>query len=675
MAGTSKEWNGANSWTGARLEVTSSANTAGNYSTVTAKLYGRRNDGGTSYNASASSFWININGSQTSRTSGCTISGTGWQLVHSQSTNVAHNSDGSKSITVSAGGSITGTSFNMNSSSVSLTLDKIARKSSMSATGGDLGSAATLTVSRQNSSFTHTITASCGSVSETICTKSSETNISWTPSLAKWAPCNTTGKIVTITYTIETFDGSTSLGSNTASANYNIIAGSPIMETGACPIIEDFEVTDIKNYVYTQRKSSAKISAKATARYGATIKSVTFKCGSLTYVDTTESTSATYAYTFDSLGEVGSVNMGVTVLDSRGFTYGVSQTKTVTAYNGPSITALRIARCDSSGTESSSGKRFKAIFSSSATKLTNYTNYTKYTLTYRLSSQSTDTTTTLTGYADNFAVADGYVIFPNSDVDDAVTCTATITVTDAFESAYRTENGGIVGKVFSILSKGLGFAFGKVATLSNTLDVAWKTRHSGGLDYMVIPSGADLNKYTTANTYLMASGSTYSNAPVSEVNGILEVIGSINGALIQRYTQLNSTHTVYERVYDSSAWSTWAQDVSSLLSSIDSISSTLYHHRHSEINHLRTCVFTYVSNISGTSIQLKTIGELRTLFNDNSLTDTTCGACVMNGDGSATSIHWDNCTWLNDKLYATLASSRSGAVRTTGYYWAVGNTV
>lgn len=138
MASNAIEWNGGNSWVGARLEVDSTANQAGNYSTVNARLYGRRNDGGTSYNYNGANFWINLDGTQTARTSGGSVSGTGWTLLHSASKTVYHNADGSRQIYISGGGNFPGTSYDMGSNGFTFTLDKITRQWTVSynANGG-----------------------------------------------------------------------------------------------------------------------------------------------------------------------------------------------------------------------------------------------------------------------------------------------------------------------------------------------------------------------------------------------------------------------------------------------------------------------------------------------------------------------------------------------------------
>lgn len=128
MASGTWDWQGANSWSAARLVFSSSSNgSAANSSKVTLKLYARRSDGGTSYNYNTSNnFWVKCNG-QTLYGTCQKVSGTSWTLVCSKSFTVAHNSDGTKTTSVAGGGSIPGTSFNINSLTKSVTLDKIPR--------------------------------------------------------------------------------------------------------------------------------------------------------------------------------------------------------------------------------------------------------------------------------------------------------------------------------------------------------------------------------------------------------------------------------------------------------------------------------------------------------------------------------------------------------------------
>ena len=144
---------------------------------------------------------------------------------------VTHDSNGAKSLNVSCSISTSTSQFYLpGSASISgqtFVLTTIARKSTMSNVSGTINTNIPLRVSKQNSSFTHTITYNFGNASGTIVSKSSSTSLSWTPPISLYLQIvgknSGTGKI-----TIETFNGSTSLGSNTytltlkASKVYNV---------------------------------------------------------------------------------------------------------------------------------------------------------------------------------------------------------------------------------------------------------------------------------------------------------------------------------------------------------------------------------------------------------------------------------------------------------------------
>lgn len=132
MATGAWEWGGANSWSAGRLEFTSYSNgSSANSSRVDVRLYARRTDGGRSYNYNTSNnFWVQCNGSTQYETY-TQVSGSGWTLVCAKSFTVGHNSDGSKTVNISGGGSIPGTTFNINSYSVNVALDHIPRYASI----------------------------------------------------------------------------------------------------------------------------------------------------------------------------------------------------------------------------------------------------------------------------------------------------------------------------------------------------------------------------------------------------------------------------------------------------------------------------------------------------------------------------------------------------------------
>ena len=145
-------------------------------------------------------------------------------LLTSGSKTVTHDSNGTKSLSVSCSVStVTSQSYLPGSASISgytFVLTTIARKSTLYDVSATIDNKITLNVTRQNSNFTHTITYKFGSSSATIVSKSSSLSISWTPPLSLYSQIvgNNSGDG---TITIETFNGSASLGSNSYKLTLN----------------------------------------------------------------------------------------------------------------------------------------------------------------------------------------------------------------------------------------------------------------------------------------------------------------------------------------------------------------------------------------------------------------------------------------------------------------------
>ena len=145
-------------------------------------------------------------------------------LLTSGSKTVTHDSNGTKSLSVSCSVStVTSQSYLPGSASISgytFVLTTIARKSTLYDVSATIDNEITLNVTRQNSNFTHTITYKFGSSSATIVSKSSSLSIRWTPPLSLYSQIvgNNSGDG---TITIETFNGSASLGSNSYKLTLN----------------------------------------------------------------------------------------------------------------------------------------------------------------------------------------------------------------------------------------------------------------------------------------------------------------------------------------------------------------------------------------------------------------------------------------------------------------------
>lgn len=122
----------SNNYITAKIEWTSTADHANNKSTVTATLYYRKSSTSTAATYGAFSGSITINGTKTNISKSVTLNPNNtWFNVGSATQTVTHNADGSKSITIAAAGGISGSSFSSTSLSGSVSLDKIARKATI----------------------------------------------------------------------------------------------------------------------------------------------------------------------------------------------------------------------------------------------------------------------------------------------------------------------------------------------------------------------------------------------------------------------------------------------------------------------------------------------------------------------------------------------------------------
>ena len=406
---------------------------------------------------------VNVDGNKYSGTKAIGIGNNSELTIASRETTITHNSNGTKTFSFSFSQefniTFSGSNIGTKSGSGSGTLPTIARKSNMSvsfasgASSGTLGTALTLNVSQFDSDFTHTITYKCGSTSGTVATKSGSTSISWTPPLTLAAQ-NTTGTSVSVVFTIETFTGDTSIGTNTKTISCAIPAS--VKPTVSLSVADSLGYSSTYGG-YIQGLSKFKVTITASGSQGSTIKAYKTTADGKTY------TAA--SFTTGVISGTGTLTIAVTVTDSRGRTATASTTATVLTYAAPKITALSASRCNADGSTNATGSYLKVTFSAALTALNNK-NTAAYTLQYKKASATSYTSKTLTDFAGKFSVSGGTYIF----AADTSTYNIILTASDAFSSNTKTASGASTSKFMSWFSKGLGIAFGKVAELSGWFD-------------------------------------------------------------------------------------------------------------------------------------------------------------------------------------------------------------
>ena len=420
---------------------------------------------------------------------------------------ITHDSNGDASFSISIEVACYWSSVNLRGSQT-FTLTNIPRKSDLSVANGTLGTEQTLTVTRKSSSFKHTIVATCGSASTTICTKSSSTSISFTPPLS-WASQNTTGTSVSVKYTITTYNGNTEVGNNSYTKTCSI-------PSSVKPSVS-ISVTDANGYeskfgAMVKGWSKFNIVLTPQTSYGSPIASYR--------IDADGSTYNTSSATTGVLKSSGTLTISANVTDKRGRSGSASTTKSVLDYSAPIITLLKVNRCDSDGTENNMGEYVKVTFSGNITSL-NSKNSAAWTLHYKKSTDSNYTPVNMASET-TYSFTNKTYIFA---ADTGLSYDVMLEVADYFT---KTKMSTVASTAFTVIhfnAAGNAMAVGKVSEIEKLFDIGIDARFNGdvygtimGMGYLPpIPDNANLNEYLTPGAYRVVnnnSANTISNMPV-----------------------------------------------------------------------------------------------------------------------------------------------------------------
>ena len=362
-------------------EWTSTANTSANTSSVTAKVYLN----GNGYTTSSSYWSCVINGTTVTSNKSANIGGK--TLLGTRTWTVNHNNDGTASVGISFsysnGLSSSGTyTTRTGSGSATVKLDTIARGSSMSLnrSSATIGSdSVTVNITRNSSAYKHKVKLILGGTTYLLA-ENVDTSYTFTPSMSY---CNkiTTSTSGTATVKVETLTGTNGSWIAETTKTLTLNVPSSVVPSVGISVTANNQTSGVN--VVGKTTFTVK-PTNASGSYGSTIKSYSITGG---YLNGTSSSGAT----------TGTLNAGdytfvVKVTDSRGRTAQASQRVTVHAYSSPTISA-RAFRCDSKGTESSSGTYIAVNFSWEITNLaSNNSNAKQYFIQYKTSSASSYTT-------------------------------------------------------------------------------------------------------------------------------------------------------------------------------------------------------------------------------------------------------------------------------------------
>lgn len=370
---------------------------------------------------------------------------------------VPHDEDGSKTVTISA-------SFKNNvspargnaSGEVKLTTIPRATQPVIYTSNIDMGNNITIDLPRASTSIAHVLRYEFEGAKDFI-SGYAEERVNWVIplDLANSIPYTTSGilYIYCDTYTSETFIG-------TKSVKLIINVPSNIIPTVSIATSDPTGYKD-KYGAFIQGHSKFKTDVTASGVYGSRIKSYRVQADGKTYTSVPATT--------DVISQSGQLAIKATVTDSRNRASAVFGKVDVLPYTAPKINSLSVYRCNEAGEKVNSGGYLAVVFSADIKALNNK-NSAVYAVKYKKSADTEYTTKTLTDYSGKYTVSKGVFIFA---ADTSSSYDIVLTASDDFSGDKPVEKsvtGSSIKKLWSILKKRFGIAFGKIAEFENTIE-------------------------------------------------------------------------------------------------------------------------------------------------------------------------------------------------------------
>ena len=322
--------------------------------------------------------------------------------VKSGTVTISHDADGSKTISASASFSGSNSGYYApitGSCSGTVKLTTIPRASSISIDSPSIECGKTININGSSASknFTHKIYATWNGKTSELTTISG----TLTPTFSYTIPTawekdlpNSTSGIAT--FTLETFSGSTSVGSKSVNATIKV-------RSGVVPSIDGIKITDANSVCegigqIVQSQSSLKFAITYSGTQGSTVTSVSTEFEGQTYNNS--------SFTTGTVQGSGSISYTTTIYDSRGRSSQVSGKVTVSAYSSPSLTNVTARRANSSYTvDEASGTYALLHFKVGFTSLTGK-NVTSFYIQYRASGASS--WTKINSWDNNYTLEQDY---------------------------------------------------------------------------------------------------------------------------------------------------------------------------------------------------------------------------------------------------------------------------
>lgn len=383
--------------------------------------------------------------------------------------------------------------------------------SSVPADGSTQG---TVTITRYNSSYTHTVVVSLGSRSQTFTSVATSKTFTIPTAWCDQMP-NTTSKVGTVTVT--TYSGSSNLGSTTK--NFTVTVPSSVKPTVSLAGTNQSTNSTVSGWgILVQGYSTIKLTATASAGTGSSIASIVFSGESVSQTGTTTTCTSSL------LKNAGSKTWTCKVTDARGRTASATLTRTIYEYFATSISSLTAKRSNSSGTAApADGTYINAKGTYTFASCNGHNSASVKKIEYKLHTASSWTT------GQSSATSGTAYTFGGGNISILSTYDVRMTVTDALGSTatYTVNVSSVQGVSFGL--NGQCARFGGPVQYSDRFECDWNAQFDKVVDVVQRRADASLStagwyniikfnigsstsvKFATAQILNIRIGTTYSN--------------------------------------------------------------------------------------------------------------------------------------------------------------------
>ena len=434
--------------------------------------------------SSSKTITLKVNGTKYTSSTTIGLRGGASKTLMTKTLTIDHDSDGNKSLSISAtmpiGFYLTSTYYSSITASGGISLTSIPRTSTITLNNSSLvyGQNFNITINKSSSSYTHTLRYTFSNISGTLADKTASSSI--TANIPLSQASTTSAQTLTGNIFCDTYNGSTLIGTTSVAATLTFPNGQPT--------ISSFSIIDVSNLpaaiknkrYYIQNYTKLRLTITASGVNGSSISSYSARLNNVTY------NSNTNVINIDNVNFVGTKDLVITVTDTRGLTATYNTSIEVLQYAQPAITSLSCTRYDKANNLYDDYGQYGIVDANASIMDIKSINQGFYDLYYRVKGTSYWTTAVSGGRFDGNTTLDLSSTIPTGGLtfNTSSEYEIKLTVRDLVTSVDMVVDTASSYVLMNFNNSGRGIAFGERSTNDNfsvNMDAVFK--HSVNMSY------------------------------------------------------------------------------------------------------------------------------------------------------------------------------------------------